>query len=107
MVGLPEEKAYERVYNCVRQIPAGRVATYGQIGRLAGGFSGRMVGFALAALRSRPDGDSVPWQRVVNATGRISTHGIGGGQQRALLEEEGVTFSADGSVKLDEFLWEV
>lgn len=97
-------RLYERIYATVRQIPAGRVATYGQVARLVGGCSAQMIGFALAAL---PDGSDVPWQRVINAKGKISPRGIGFGSmiQRTLLEDEGVIFTVDGTVDLDTFGW--
>ncbi len=97
-------RLYERIYATVRQIPVGRVATYGQIAHLVGGCSAQMIGFALAAL---PDGSDVPWQRVVNREGKISVRGIGfGGMvQRTLLEEEGVVFRLDGTIDLKEFGW--
>lgn len=97
-------RLYERIYAAVRQIPAGRVATYGQIARLVGGCSAQMVGFALAAL---PNGSDVPWQRVINAKGKISPRGIGFGSmiQRTLLEEEGVVFSRDETIDLNTYRW--
>ncbi len=62
---------YPRIYSVVRRIPNGRVATYGQIARLAGLPGGaRQVGYALHALDEDSD---VPWQRVVNARGRVSS----------------------------------
>lgn len=98
---------YDRIYAVVRQIPPGRVATYGQIARLTGGCTARMVGYAMAALRSAQDVPEVPWQRVINAQGRISFHGEGYGSavQRDLLEEEGVVFDAQGRVDLKRFGW--
>lgn len=95
---------YEKIYDIVRQIPYGQVATYGQIARLVGGISAQMVGFALAAL---PKGTDVPWQRVINARGRISPHGFGYGSamQEALLREEGVEFRLDGSIDLNRYGW--
>ena len=76
-------------------IPRGRVATYGQIARLAGlGGQARRVGYALAAL---PSGSRVPWHRVVNAAGRISPRSGDRGMetlQRRMLEREGVVFGA-------------
>ncbi|GAP14673.1 O(6)-alkylguanine repair protein YbaZ [Longilinea arvoryzae] len=97
-------RLYDRIYNAVRQIPAGRVATYGQIARLVGGCSAQMVGFALAAL---PNGSDVPWQRVINAQGKVSPHGVGFGSmiQRTLLEEEGVVFNLEGIVDLKTYGW--
>lgn len=95
---------YEEIYAAVRQIPYGQVATYGQIARLVGGISAQMVGFALAAL---PRDNDVPWQRVINARGRISPHGFGYGSamQEALLREEGVEFRLDGSIDLNRYGW--
>ncbi len=99
-----EPRLYDRIYHAVRQIPAGRVATYGQIARLVGGCSAQMVGFALAAL---PNGSDVPWQRVINAQGKVSPHGVGFGSmvQRTLLEEEGVVFNLEGIVDLKTYGW--
>jgi len=97
-------RLYERIYAAVRQIPVGRVATYGQIARLVGGCSAQMVGFALAAL---PNGSDVPWQRVINAKGKISPRGIGFGSliQRTLLEEEGIIFMRDETIDLNTYGW--
>lgn len=95
---------YEAIYQLVRQVPAGRVVSYGQVARLVGGCSARMVGFAMAAL---DDEKIVPWQRVINAKGRISPHGFGFGSalQCKLLEEEGVIFQSDGSLDLAVYNW--
>jgi methylated-DNA-protein-cysteine methyltransferase-like protein len=85
---------YERIYAAVRTVPPGRVTTYGTIGRLIG-CPARVVGYAMHHLRhGNPD---VPWQRVINARGGISTYGA---EQRKLLEEEGVAFDANGCVDL-------
>ncbi len=93
----------QRIYDLVRQIPPGRVASYGQIARMVGGGVGpRQVGYALAALKS---GTDVPWQRVINAKGRISLPGIGGAIQRQLLLEEGVQFDEDDCVDFERFGW--
>jgi methylated-DNA-protein-cysteine methyltransferase related protein len=95
---------HERIYWVVRQVPPGKVTTYGQVARIAGGCTARMVGYALA---SSSDADNVPWQRVINSMGKISPHGAGFGSamQRALLEEEGVRFDAQGRIDLSEFGW--
>lgn len=89
----------------IRRIPRGRVATYGQIARLAGlpGHA-RQVGYALHAL---PPSTSVPWQRVVNASGGISLRSSNGAAitQRILLEREGVVFDARGRIALARFGW--
>jgi methylated-DNA-protein-cysteine methyltransferase related protein len=95
---------YESIYRLVRQVPAGRVITYGQAAKLVGGCSARMVGYAMAALQ---EGMNVPWQRVINAKGRISPHGFGYGSalQRQLLEEEGIVFRQDDSVDFAVYGW--
>ena len=96
---------YQRIYLLVKQIPAGKVATYGQIARMVGGCSARMVGYAMSALRDGRDPD-VPWQRVINAQGRISLHGIGSAEQRFLLEDEGVVFDDADRVDFSLYGWE-
>ena len=96
---------YQKIYDTVRKIPPGRVATYGQIASLAGlpGHA-RQVGYALHALKS---GSGVPWHRVINAQGRISLgRRMGGAQiQRLLLEEEGVEFDHRGRISPAQFGW--
>ena len=90
----------------VDSIPQGRVATYGQIARLAGlPRHARQVGYALAALA---DGNEVPWHRVVNAKGDISMRAHSGHEdyQRILLEDEGVEFNQFGRIYLKQFLWD-
>jgi methylated-DNA-protein-cysteine methyltransferase-like protein len=96
----------ERILSVVKRIPRGRVATYGQVARLAG-LSGqpRLTGYALSAL---PDGSSVPWHRVINAKGEISRRASGEGSealQRARLESEGVEFDPEGCIDLRRFQW--
>ena len=96
---------YARVYAVVRQIPPGKVATYGQIAGIVGNCTARMVGYAMSALPSSSD---VPWQRVVNAQGKISPRGadLSTLYQRELLEEEGIAFSKAGAVNLRQVRWE-
>ena len=96
----------ERVYEVVRQVPRGRVASYGQIARLMGSpRSARYVGFALHA---NPEPGVIPCHRVVFKDGSLAPgFAFGGpGEQRRLLEEEGVDFDARGRVRMDEFSWE-
>ena len=100
------EALFDQVLEIVRAIPAGRVATYGQVAALAGRpGAARWVGRALSAL---PEGSGVPWHRVLAAGGRIS---IGGGRgeparrQRELLEAEGVAVSRAGRVSLPRHGW--
>ena len=96
--------SYPRIYAQVKRIPRGRVASYGQIARLAGlpGHA-RQVGYALAALTE----ESVPWHRVVNAQGEISARGEAHYEirQRSLLEREGVVFDSKGRIPLRRFQW--
>jgi alkylated DNA nucleotide flippase Atl1/3-methyladenine DNA glycosylase AlkD len=102
----PAGNSYARIYAVVRRIPAGRVATYGQVAALAGlAGRARQVGYALHAL---PEGSPVPWQRVINARGEISPRAEPGwaGFQRFLLEEEGVAFDLGGAVDLERCLWQ-
>ena len=102
-----EPSFFDRVYRVVRQIPRGKVASYGQVAALLGHpQAARTVGWALNALRGSQV-DDVPWQRVINSRGRISISraDLGADLQRALLEEEGVEFDARGYVDLRRFGW--
>lgn len=96
---------YLRVYELVRQVPPGRVVTYGQVAVLLGApAAARAVGYALHFL---PDGSDVPWWRVVNAQGGISLKGRGSAAdfQRHLLESERVKFDAGGRLELAAYRW--
>lgn len=97
-------KPFERIYSVVARIPRGRVATYGQVARLAGRVTARLVGYAMAAT---PDHLDLPWQRVINARGEVSPrkHGDGHLSQRRLLEREGVRFDERGRIELARFAW--
>jgi methylated-DNA-protein-cysteine methyltransferase related protein len=102
-MGAPLSRTYERIYAVVRRVPRGRVASYGQVARLAGLANGaRQVGYALHAL---PDHTAVPWHRVVNARGAISLRGGGDATQRILLEREGVRFGVGGRIDLAAHGW--
>ena len=98
---------YHSVYDIVSQIPAGRVATYGQVALLAGSpRAARQVGFALGKL----DGDSaVPWHRVVNARGQVSLRAFSEGceeLQEELLADEGVVLDEGGRIDLSKWGWD-
>ena len=99
----------EQVWRFVRQVPHGRVVTYGQIAETLSApeevdlddyksFGPRWVGEAMAACPN-----DVPWQRVINAQGKISKR-PGAGRQRWLLEEEGIVFLKD-KVDLKMYQW--
>lgn len=94
-----------RVYALVRGIPRGRVLSYGEVAALAGKPQApRAVGGALSAI---PDDMEIPWWRVVNGTGRISTSPIHhtAQVQRAMLEDEGVEFGSGGTIDWDRYGW--
>ena len=95
---------FSAFYEIVRRIPAGSVATYGQVARLAGmSRNARLVGYAMAACQD----PSVPCHRVVDRFGgtKAAFDTFAPGTQRALLEAEGVPFRPDGTVDLDLCLW--
>jgi methylated-DNA-protein-cysteine methyltransferase-like protein len=95
---------YEKIYTVIRKIPRGKVATYGQIAKLAGmGSHARLVGYALHALTPEK---RVPWHRVVGAGGKISLGGEGYSIQRKILESEGVEFNEKERIQLSRFGWE-
>lgn len=95
---------YQVIREMVRQIPRGRVATYGDIARLSGLLGqARQVGYALHAL---PPSSNLPWYRVINSQGKISFPRSNGhyAKQKRLLEREAVVFKR-GRVNLKEFGW--
>ena len=96
---------YDRILEAVRQIPRGKVATYGQIALIAGDCTPRMVGYCLASGSYDPD--DVPWQRVINHKGMVSPRsgGFGSQLQRELLIEEGVEFDDKGRVSFRRYGW--
>jgi methylated-DNA-protein-cysteine methyltransferase-like protein len=100
----PEAGFRARVLALVARIPAGRVMTYGQLALLAGTpGAARQAGFVLNSLAG---GTDFPWQRVINAQGRVSTHKVGfGDMQERLLEAEGVTFDPSGRCDLARLQW--
>ncbi len=88
----------ERIYFLVREIPRGKVTTYGQLGTMCGISDSRVVGDAMNAS------SGLPWQRVINSRGEVSIKGATGNKQRALLEEEGVVFE-NNRVDLSKYGW--
>lgn len=105
-VNAPHDRN-QQVWFVVSGIPAGAVATYGQVARhsgLLGPTAARQVGYALAALAP---GSSIPWHRVVSASGRCSPRAdaLAATRQRRRLAAEGVAFAPDGRIDLARFGW--
>ena len=104
-MGIVDEKGYrDRVYNLVKQIPRGRVMTYGQIADILGdGYTARTVGYVMHGA----DAENVAWQRVINSKGMCSTGRltIPENIQQKMLESEGIEFNAKGRCDLQRYIW--
>lgn len=98
-------KFSEQVKIIIKNIPPGKVATYGQIALMAGHLNGaRQVAWV---LHSSSEKDGLPWHRVINSKGGISLRpGDGFEIQKQLLEKEGVVFNEKDRVDLKRFLWQ-
>jgi methylated-DNA-protein-cysteine methyltransferase-like protein len=93
---------FQRVWKLVAKIPKGRVVTYGMLSEM---IERRLTPVGVGwALRAAPE-DALPWHRVVNAKGGVSTDAEHPGLQRALLEAEGVVFDDDGTIDLARYGW--
>lgn len=93
---------YQKIYQIVQQVPSGMVATYGDIAQIiGGGCDARTVGYALNDV-PKHRAQEIPWQRIINSKGGISTRGL---LQRQLLEAEGVVFAANERVDLQRYRW--
>lgn len=98
-------RVFSIFYDVVRHIPAGKVATFGQIACLAGmPRCARTVGYAMAGCHDA----SVPCHRVVDRFGgtKAAFDTYAPGTQRVLLEAEGVLFRPDGTVDLEQYQWQ-
>ena len=105
MHSTTEQSTFHKIYDVVRQIPKGTVATYGQVAALAGNKRwARVVGYA---LHVNPDPENIPCYRVVTKGGRVSEAFAFGGSNRQieLLEVDGIRFR-DGHVIMEEYQWE-
>ena len=103
---MPDASFFEKVYAVVRQIPEGRVTSYGAIARYIGApQSARMVGWAMNACHNRPD---VPAHRVVNRLGMLTGkhHFRGTNLMEQLLENEGVSVQNDRIVHFNDCFWD-
>ena len=95
---------FDKIYEIVKQIPKGKVATYGQIARIVGNPNlSQIVGYA---LHVNPDPENIPCYRVVNRFGEVSSAFAFGGEnmQIALLQDDGIEV-IDGKVDLQKYLW--
>ena len=115
----PDLSPFEQVYEIVKDVPRGRVVTYGQISKMLNGrLSAAAVGWAMRALgaaggknKGKYNSDTVPWQRVISSKGTLSTRQtivVGTRRvklQQLLLEKEGIKFRPDSSVDLTRYLW--
>lgn len=104
--GVKRMSAYEIIYEIVKKIPEGKVATYGQIAQLAGNpHWSRVVGYA---LHCNPTPGEIPCHRVVNRAGKTAkAFAFGGGDvQRSMLENEGVRFLENGCADLRTCQWD-
>jgi methylated-DNA-protein-cysteine methyltransferase related protein len=101
------EKVFEKIYRLVLRIPRGRVMTYGQVARLLEEkYSPRLVGWAMHATPH--DDRNIPWHRVINSKGAISTGRVILHEpelQRLMLEAEGVVFDGRGHCDLRVYQW--
>jgi methylated-DNA-protein-cysteine methyltransferase-like protein len=99
-----EGQLFKNILDIVKQIPEGKVATYGQIATMVGMQNPRLVGFALATLK---EGTDIPWFRVINSKGEISfpEQSDGFKIQYSLLQNEGIIFSTKNRINLKQFRW--
>ncbi len=94
---------FDEIYKVVCEIPCGKVATYGQVAKLAGNPRwARVVGYA---LHNNPAPKIIPCHRVVNREGKVADAFVfgGGNAQRKLLEDEGIIFEKDGTIDLEKY----
>jgi len=102
---MSKQSSQLRIYSALATIPSGRVATYGQIGMLAGlPRSGRLVG---RTLKNLPNDSTLPWHRVINASGKISLPRDSEGfkRQKSRLQEEGLVV-VDNRISLTQYQWQ-
>lgn len=102
---MNEKNSYEKIYEVVKKIPKGKVATYGQVAKLAGNARwARVVGYA---LHMNPDDTQIPCYRVVNRMGEVAgAFAFGGGnRQKELLMADGIEF-VDGHVNMAKYQWD-
>lgn len=97
-----KQKPFEQVYELVKKIPQGKIATYGQIGKLLS-LNPRVVGFA---LRSNKHPENIPCHRVVSKAGKLTGYAFGGIiKKKEILEKEGITFLDEVTVNVQQHLY--
>ena len=101
---VSENNLFERILAIIKQIPKGKIATYGQIATMVGIQNPRLVGFALA---SQKEDTEVPWFRIINSKGKISfpEESDSFKIQYSLLKNEGIIFDAKNQVNLNIYRW--
>ncbi len=103
-MNVDEQSYREKVYEIVREIPVGRVMTYGQIADMLGeGYTARTIGYVMHAA----DTKEIPWQRVINSQGACSTGKmmLPINLQQKMLEDESVEFNKKGRCDLNAYRW--
>lgn len=103
MNGNKKDGFFNAVYECVKSVPKGKVASYGTIAAMAGNpRAARIVGWA---LHVNPEPEKIPCYRIVTKSGKVSSAFAFGGEnvQRAMLASDGVEFDENGNVKKEYF----
>jgi len=95
-------KTFDAIYDLVQEIPCGHVASYGMVASLIPGATARIVGYAMAAT---PSGKNIPWQRVLNSSGKISQR-EGAQRQRDILQKEGIQFNKSDKINWAQQGWQ-
>ena len=94
---------FAKIFEMVEKVPVGKVATYGNIADMTDTPNPRIVGYALSSLNFDSD---VPWHRIVNRLGEISSRdGDGPWLQKRLLESEGIVFAKNGRINMNVYQW--
>jgi methylated-DNA-protein-cysteine methyltransferase related protein len=103
-MNVDEQSYREKVYKIVREIPVGRVMTYGQLAQILGeGYTARTIGYVMHGANT----EEIPWHRVINSQGSCSTGKIflPYNVQQKMLEGEGVIFNEKGKCDLEKYRW--
>jgi methylated-DNA-protein-cysteine methyltransferase-like protein len=100
----PKLSLSQSIIKVIKNIPRGKVATYGQIAMIAG--NPNHVRHVVWILHSQSNKENLPWHRVINSKGKISLRpGEGFERQKLLLEKEGINFMKENQINLVQYLW--